>query len=169
MGLDMYLNRTTHLSRTNYFDQPTVGNHVIERTVSQQEEHDMGGAVIDVIGVTPYEGDLAFVEVTTTIMYWRKANAIHGWFVDTVQDGVDDCDEYDVSLDQLIELNNLVGMVRADRKPELLTPREGFFFGDAKVDDWYWDELERTTTALTAIIDRHPDVLRGNYEYHSSW
>lgn len=26
--------------------------------------------------------------------YWRKANAIHRWFVDNVQHGDDDCREY---------------------------------------------------------------------------
>ena len=165
MGLDMYLNRITHLAQTNYYD--TIEGRA--RNDGDQAEHDMATAVIDVVGVDVYEGDLTFVEVKTTLMYWRKANAIHGWFVDTVQNSVDDCDAYDVSIEQLTELNNLVGMVLTDRKPELLVPKEGFFFGDAKVDSWYWDELERTATALTEIIDRHPNVLRGNYEYHSSW
>ena len=35
--------------------------------------------------------------------YWRKANQIHKWFVDNVQDGVDDCGEYKVTKEQLIE------------------------------------------------------------------
>ncbi len=37
-------------------------------------------------------------------MYWRKANHIHAWFVDNVQDGNDDCKEYFVACDQLREL-----------------------------------------------------------------
>ena len=40
------------------------------------------------------------------VMYWRKANAIHKWFVDNVQGGEDDCREYPVSNDQLIELRD---------------------------------------------------------------
>jgi hypothetical protein len=43
--------------------------------------------------------------------YWRKANAIHKWFVDTVQDGVDDCGSYEVSkndLEQLLYICKLV-------------------------------------------------------------
>ena len=40
------------------------------------------------------------------VMYWRKANAIHKWFVDRVQGGVDDCSEYQVSSAQLIELRD---------------------------------------------------------------
>lgn len=36
--------------------------------------------------------------------YWRKANAIHAWFVENVQNGVDDCGMYIVRRDQLEEL-----------------------------------------------------------------
>jgi len=37
-------------------------------------------------------------------MYWRKANHIHGWFVDNVQDGQDDCKQYYVDLDAISQL-----------------------------------------------------------------
>ncbi len=36
--------------------------------------------------------------------YWRKANAIHNFFVNNVQEGVDDCKDYYVSDDDLEEL-----------------------------------------------------------------
>jgi hypothetical protein len=40
--------------------------------------------------------------------YWRKANQIHSWFVDNVQDGVDDCEyHHEVTkeiLEQLLEI-----------------------------------------------------------------
>ena len=36
--------------------------------------------------------------------YWRKANHIHKWFVKNVQENIDDCKEYYVSLDTLKEL-----------------------------------------------------------------
>lgn len=40
-------------------------------------------------------------------IYWRKANQIHKWFVDNVQDGEDDCGEYEVSKEKLKELYDL--------------------------------------------------------------
>jgi len=43
--------------------------------------------------------------------YWRKAKAIHQWFVDNVQDGDDNCHEYYVSTDQLKNLLTLVNTV----------------------------------------------------------
>ncbi|MGZ8787335.1 MAG: hypothetical protein ACXW4P_03780 [Thermoanaerobaculia bacterium] len=47
-------------------------------------------------------------QITEDIAYWRKANQIHQWFVDNVQEGVDDCKEYHVSPDQLRELLDTV-------------------------------------------------------------
>ena len=39
-------------------------------------------------------------------IYWRKANAVHKWFVDHVQDGNDDCRPYDVTVERLAELHD---------------------------------------------------------------
>lgn len=38
--------------------------------------------------------------------YWRKANQIHNWFVQNVQDGEDDCGIYEVTQSKLIELRD---------------------------------------------------------------
>ena len=53
------------------------------------------------------------------LAYWRKANQIHKWFVDNVQEGVDNCGEYYVSHEKLQELLDTVNNVLADtRKAE---------------------------------------------------
>lgn len=42
------------------------------------------------------------------VAYWRKANAVHKWFVDHVQGGEDDCDWHDeVTQDVLEELRDI--------------------------------------------------------------
>ncbi len=38
------------------------------------------------------------------VMCWRKANQVHGWFVDNVQGGNDDCKEYYVNWNRIREL-----------------------------------------------------------------
>lgn len=38
------------------------------------------------------------------VAYWRKANAIHKWFVDNCQKGRDECQESYVEEEQLVEL-----------------------------------------------------------------
>jgi hypothetical protein len=44
--------------------------------------------------------------IETEVAYWRKANAIHQWFVDNVQDGEDNCQESDIDIDTLKRLRN---------------------------------------------------------------
>lgn len=48
--------------------------------------------------------------------YWRKANHIHKWFVDNVQNGVDECHPYQVSRKNLEDLLNICSKVLADSK-----------------------------------------------------
>lgn len=50
-------------------------------------------------------------EITELVGQWRKANAIHKWFVDNVQSGEDDCKQYAVSRKQLEELFALTSKV----------------------------------------------------------
>lgn len=45
------------------------------------------------------------------VMYWRKAYHIHQWFVENVQDGVDNCAEYCVDRHQLEALKALCEQV----------------------------------------------------------
>lgn len=42
--------------------------------------------------------------IVMNIGYWRKANHIHNWFVNNVQNGEDDCNHYIVTKEQLINL-----------------------------------------------------------------
>lgn len=56
------------------------------------------------------KGDPRFTQFESLfeeIGYWRKANQIHRWFVEHVQDGVDECDRYEVTKEQLTELRDL--------------------------------------------------------------
>jgi hypothetical protein len=98
--------------------------------------------------------------------YWRKANAIHAWFVDNVQDGNDDQRDYKVSIEQLQELLDVVDEVLNDREKasELLPTRLGFFFGSDEYDEYYFKDLEDTKDILErAIADG------GHFRYGCWW
>ena len=41
------------------------------------------------------------------LMYWRKANQIHNWFVKNCQNGVDDCERYVITVANLKTLKEL--------------------------------------------------------------
>ena len=107
-------------------------------------------------------------EITANIGYWRKANAIHGWFVQEVQDGEDDCKEYYVDKEKLQELKTLCEQVLADRSraEELLPSTSGFFFGSTEYDDWYFSDLESTIEIINKALLLPKDW---DFHYRSSW
>lgn len=72
-------------------------------------------------------------EIVEEVAKWRKANAIHKWFVDNVQDGEDDCKEYHVSHDQLTELRDLCAKVLA--ASELI---DGYVKNGDKLENGKW-------------------------------
>ena len=98
MGLDMYLYAEKHVSSYDYeFDgkeHTRRDNLEYERII---EASGMGS-----IPSSPY----ASVTVCKQIGYWRKANAIHGWFVRELAEGRDDCQRISVAREDLINLRN---------------------------------------------------------------
>ena len=59
------------------------------------------------------EHEYGHSDIVADLGYWRKANQIHRWFVENVQDGTDDCGEYEVSKEQLEELLDICREVLA--------------------------------------------------------
>ena len=47
--------------------------------------------------------------------YWRKANAIHGWFVRELADGVDECQPIQVSKEDLLRLREACATALTNR------------------------------------------------------
>ena len=121
MGLDMYLKARRYLG---YND---------ERRKSLKEEFK-----------APEHWELN--EVSFEVGYWRKANAIHKWFVDNIQSGEDNCGEYYVNKVDLESLRNLCLQIKddPDKAQELLPTRGGFFFGDIAYDEYYFADIDHT-------------------------
>jgi len=110
--------------------------------------------------------------ITEEVGYWRKANAIHRWFVDNVQEGNDDCKAYYVDTDQLKTLLKLVNRVLKDHSlaDELLPTQGGFFFGEIQYDEWYFERLQDTKKMLTELVARvSKEDFTGEIYYQSSW
>lgn len=121
-------------------------------------------------------------ELVIEVGYWRKANAIHKWFVDNVQNGNDDCGEYEVSFEQLQDLLAICKVLKSkmvlseDENEngnkyvvnyticnELLPTQDGFFFGSTNYDEWYYKDIEYTIEILESLDGKD------EYYYHSSW
>lgn len=97
--------------------------------------------------------------------YWRKANAIHNWFVENVQNGVDDCKEYQVSYEKLCVLKYVCekSLDSLEFARENLPTKDGFFFGSMEYDEYYYECLKSTIKTIDSL---DPDGL---YFYTSSW
>lgn len=107
-------------------------------------------------------------EIVVEAIYWRKVNSIHNWFVENVQGGTDDCGSYEVTLDQLIKLRDLILEVLKTRDSSKLPPKPGFFFGSTDIDEYYFDDLEYTLSSINRVLE---DFNNGSWTffYESSW
>lgn len=116
----------------------------------------------------PLSENLNSVEIKFEIGYWRKANHIHKWFVDNIQRGVDDCDEYYVSRENLKKLLEICQKIFKDNSlaKELLPTQDGFFFGGTEYNKYYFDDIKDTIKIIEKCL-KLPD--RYTFEYHSSW
>jgi len=108
--------------------------------------------------------------ITEEIAVWRKANAIHQWFVNNVQDGNDDNNPYFVSTEKLKELLELCKQVLKDpnRAPEMLPTQGGFLFGSTEYDNRYFQSLDYTVETLKNEFNKDEDN-RQEYVYQSDW
>ena len=151
MGLDMYLE-----ARRNLWSFYEEDQRKADLVASVFPELD-GIGKIDSVGVE--------------LMYWRKANAIHKWFVDNVQDGRDECQRTFVEREKLQHLYNIIEQVLKDNTIEtakdLLPTESGFFFGGTDYDRYYWESLEETKQKLEKILAM--DLDKWDIYYQSSW
>ena len=145
MGLDMYLTSDIHL-----FDEEKIND-----VASVLELDNM------------VDGSMS---VELTLIYWRKANHIHNWFVKNVQDGIDECEKHGVNHVMLAELRDVCAQVmkEPERAEELLPVKDGLFFGSTMYDERYMSEVTRTHNLLDRILN-HPKLQSAYIYYRSSW
>jgi hypothetical protein len=145
MGLDMYL--SARQMTFNGWKNPDLYNKLVQEA--------------------PFALDTATLEVQ--VAYWRKANQIHKWFVDHVQNGKDDCGDYYVSREQLQLLLDTCKIVLIDREEasQLLPVQEGFFFGSYEYNEYYFSDIQDTIEQLEKVLTEYPEEW--SFKYQSSW
>lgn len=209
MGLDMYLYAHKFVGggydhyRYNYIHEEGKPVRIEPKTKAElPAEAKQFDRLLSVAGMGSFEKfherypEGNSITIQLAVGYWRKANAIHRWFVENVQEGVDNCKEYYVSRDQLQSLLDTVTIVlgTADKgdpttekdvlgneyesyphatldvelAKQELGSQAGFFFGSTEYDQWYILDLESTRDQITAILgDKR---LEGwDFYYQSSW
>ena len=159
MGLDMYLTKKTYVKNWSHMSPEQL--HEITVKKGGEPRTDIKPERIS--------------SIEESVAYWRKANHIHKWFVDNVQDGEDNCREYYVGREQLQQLVDECKQVKESLEKsnnsdtsvaeELLPTQSGFFFGGTEYDEYYIQDLDDTIKQLEPLLQEES----GEFYYQSSW
>jgi hypothetical protein len=152
MGLDMYLSAKRYLYRDA--DEPiSDGINELLGIPSDKSKRFHGASFVA-------------KEISIEAMGWRKANAIHGWFVENCQDGKDECQESYVPREKLQELVELCQEALDNPDAEVLEPTAGFFFGSYEKDEWYYQDLKNTIEGIERALELPTSF---EFYYQASW
>jgi hypothetical protein len=177
MGLDMYLYKKTYVK--NWEHTAKEFKHSFSVKIGGKVRKDIKPERISYI--------------TEEVAYWRKFNALHGWFISNCADGKDECQEIYVDRDKMEELlgvlkqvskllNNSKTVVKVlqdwngkdyevttfdceDEVKNIFSPTQGFFFGSDEIDGYYKEEVEETIETIDGLLKEteNEDAVKGLY------
>ena len=146
MGLDMYLSAKRYLFSFNEHD----------KALADKIDAEVG---LNSLGRTK--------EISREAFYWRKAWAIHHWFVMNAQYGEDDCKEYWVERNKLLEL--LDTLKKVDENPSLAEDILPLQADDDQGKEWELEQVRRTIPALDKLLNDENLKEHWDFYYQSSW
>jgi hypothetical protein len=172
MGLDMYLNKHTYVKNWSHYSPDEINKITVKKGGKLRKD------------IKPERISYIVEEVA----YWRKFNALHGWFVNFCGDGHDDCKPIYIGTEQFEVLlillktvkekldnsklitkmtnNGQVEVYECEKEIEdLFPPEHGFFFGSDLIDEYYKDNVDSTIEMLEEIVKD----TSGDYYYQASW
>lgn len=182
MGLDMYLTKKTYVKQWDF-----------------KKPEDQFEVVVKKGGVTyPNINPKKVTYVEEEVMYWRKANHIHNWFVVNTQDGEDNCQTSYVSREQIEELVDTLRQVKFSLENSPKTKRQvvaGYsngnevheeieVYGDTSVAEEllptasgfffggveYGEYYLETINETLEVLEKElEDVNNTEFYYHASW
>ena len=115
-----------------------------------------------------YTQGLEVEKIVIDVGYWCKANHIHKWFVENVQEGIDECNRTYVPTEKLVELKETCEAIAKNHSlaEETLPTNKGFFFGNTEYDEGYFDDINHTIGIITKA---EPLFYEMDFYYESSW
>ena len=181
MGLDMYLSKKTYVKQWSH------------KKPEDQFEVSVKKGGVTYSNIKPERVSYIIEE----LMYWRKANQIHGWFCKNTEEIVADIRYYVTKTDLEVLLETCKTVLRIleeapkvtkqvfggwkddeqymvdievydnDILKNILPPTDGFFFGSDVIDDYYKENIVDTIKFLEEEL---PNCKEGDeFEYHASW
>lgn len=193
MGLDMYLTVDYYLSAYDFRREQAKKDKEVAKEIAVFD------SIVGLMGIEPKDlPECNSISMDIQVGYWRKANAIHNWFVNNVQNGNDNCEKYYVSREQIEELAALCERIvegidfgevvmegpepwSYETYPNLtfseevedlindeLPPQGGFFFGPTDLGAWYATYVKDTAEMLRKLLNM-PELENYDFRYQSSW
>jgi len=178
MGLDMYLEARKYVSG---LDHNTEEHNALYRALVESVQGHLCHASMP---------SVKSVEVLFNVMYWRNSIQIHNWFIDNCAYGTDECQDIEVSIDDLKKLRDFCGEVASmfpegygdDEKyiPELsenlinaigekLPPSNAYFFGSTEFELWYYRTVVRMHEELSRLIEWDEAEAKAHEKEYSGW
>lgn len=190
MGLDSYLYRTKKVEGLDGDDYQAVENAVCEikqkdfvNIEQAMDDDDYNPAFAELNEVIKLRGKyFKWLSILENIGYWRKANAIHRFFVQETQGGEDNCQTSIVPKEVLEDLLDRCKRVLKLKKiylndgiikdgvgaEEILPTQSGFFFGGTEFDQWYFQDVADTKRIITKVL-KTTDFDKQVICYRASW
>lgn len=192
MGLDMYLKRANlHGYTPAQAEAANAYYSMMENNKKRPEEQytsikewasiddsllDMGAVEALRSQYRPYYFDLDVdklfpqYDIFEQVGYWRKANAIHRWFVQNVQGGVDDCGTYIVTREQLEQLKATCEQVLSVVKTKIGKVCTGITFCNGKeVKNMEEGRVVTNPKACAKILPTQSGYFYGSTAYDDSY
>lgn len=148
MGLDMYLTASKYVGGWKHCDK---------------SEKATFNKILKSIKLSPSDVSLSCqgIDVNINIGYWRKAWQIHKWFVQKIQNNIDDCRKSYVSKEHLKELKHLCKTVLKTKDTSYMPST------DMVEDEQYFRQIEDTIKIINiALSDKFEDF---QIHYQASW
>ena len=165
MGLDMYLYAEKYIGEYEY--ETTNGKTTRKDNLQYDRVMESAG----MLGLPTGGG----ATVTKCVAYWRKANAVHGWIVRNLADGVDTCQRIELTREDMVTLRNVC--VEALKERDKATPHKDTTVklnGDdmsreltAKILDTFKQEQENMKATSTAT-ENDPIPPTGGFFFGST-
>lgn len=184
MGLDMYLNKYPR-----YKDATANDVVIVDAYFDWEEREGCDYTLMEWCGINENEIRTDFIDFykqkrelkhydwdtdrvldhyacIKEVVYWRKANQIHNYFVNYVQGGDDDCGYYDVSKKQLEDLLykcKEIMRIAVTKKSKIIN---GYTFKDGKKIPNYEDgEIIVNADEIAAILPTQGGFFFGSTDY----
>tara|TARA_Y100001938_G_scaffold123499_1_gene172835 strand:- start:229 stop:594 length:366 start_codon:yes stop_codon:yes gene_type:complete len=108
--------------------------------------------------------DVPETDITQELHYWRKHNALHGWFCDeAIRQGLVTSPEEFNTVSVTLTPELLDRLEEAINKGEL-KPTNGFFFGSTD-----YNPVENRSDDLKALAKARLALKKGKEPYYTSW